>query len=68
MSTKTIPNFLRKVKKTVENKGVFANNSFHPIIMSYTVLPSLGEIIRAKSRARIIKILCFRFGKRTVAM
>ena len=56
-----------KCSKTVVNKGFSANNSFHPIRRCYAVLPLLWEVLRAKSRARIIKILCFDFGKRTVA-
>ncbi len=57
-----------KRSKTDENKGFSANNSFHPIVRCYAVLPLSRKIVRAKSRARIIKILVFRFGERTVAM
>ena len=59
---------LIKSSKSPVNKGFFANNSFQLVMTYYFVLTLSESIIRAKSRAKIIKNLRFSLGKRTVAM
>ena len=48
---------LIKSSKSLANKGFFANNLFQLVMTYYFVLPLPERIIRAKLRARIIKIL-----------
>ena len=59
---------LIKSSKSTANKGFFANNLFQFVMTYYFVFPLPESIIRAKLRERIIKILCFSLGKRSVAM
>ena len=59
---------LIKFSKSPANKGFFANNLFQFVMTYYFVFPLPESIIRAKLRERIIKILSFSLGKRTVAM
>ena len=53
---------LIKLTKSLENKGLFANNSFQLVMTYYFVLPLPKSIIRAKSRAKIIRILVYDLG------
>ena len=48
---------LIKLSKSLVNKGFFTNNSFQFVMTYYFVLTLPESIIRAKSRARIIRIL-----------